>query len=149
MSNEWIAAENFERTQELIVAVNALSIYTKLTLAGVANAAYAEEAAQARTTLHTFLDRFTSIVAEVERTRRSVVAGIDPRLHQLVTYFVTQRRRLPSRSILYSLPLDELRSLLDAATPADMERLVACLRELRAVLEQQLHADMSSLLGEI
>lgn len=149
MSDEWIAAENFERMQELIVAVNALSMHTKLALAGIDNVLHSEDTAQARATLHTFLDRFTSIVTEVERTRGSVVTGIDPRLHQLVTYFVAQRRRLPSRSILYSLPLDELRTLLDATSPDDMERLIACLRELRAVLEQQLHADMSGLLGEI
>lgn len=149
MSNEWVAAENFERTQELILAVNALSMHTKLTLAGITNVPRAEEAKQARATLHTFLDRFTSLVAEVEHRHGSIMAGIDPGLHQLVTYFVAQRRLLPSRSILYSLPLDELRSLLDATSQDDMERLVACLSELRAVLEQQLHADMSGLLGEM
>jgi len=148
MSNTWLAAESFERGQRLIQAVNTLAISVKLTLAGIENPERAALAEHAREELRTFLGDFAGWLAEAERPPMRAVAGIDPRLHQLVMVFVSQRRRLPPRSLLYRLPMEQVRTLLDAHTPAEMQQLLACLQELRAVLEEHLHADVVGLLGE-
>ena len=148
MSNTWLAAESFERGQRLIQAVNTLAISVKLTLAGIENPERAALAEHAREELRTFLGDFAGWLAEAERSPMRAVAGIDPRLHQLVMVFVSQRRRLPPRSLLYRLPMEQVRTLLDAHTPAEMQQLLACLQELRAVLEEHLHADVVGLLGE-
>jgi len=148
MSNTWLAAESFERGQRLIQTVNTLAISVKLALAGVHDPERAAGAGQAREELRTFLGDFASWLAEAERTPAQVVAGIDPRMHQLVTAFATQRRRLPLRSVLYRLLMQHVRALLDAQSPEEMQQLLECLQELRAVLEDHLHADVVGLLGE-
>lgn len=148
MSNTWLAAESFERGQRLIQATNTLAISTKLTLAGKHDPERAALAEHAREELRTFLDSFASWLAEAERPLARVVTGIDPRLHQLVMVFVSQRRRLPSRSLLYRLPMEQVRALLDAHTPGEMQQLLECLQELRTVFEDHLHTDVVGLLGE-
>ncbi len=148
MSNTWLAAESFERGQRLIQAVNTLAISVKLALAGVHDPERTTGAEHAREELRTFLGDFAGWLAEAERTPARVVAGIDPRMHQLVMAFASQRRRLPLRSVLYRLPMQHVRALLDAQTPEEMQQLLECLQELRAVLEDHLHADVVGLLGE-
>lgn len=148
MSNTWLAAESFERGQRLIQAVNTLAISVKLALAGVHDPERAAGAEQAREELRTFLGDFAGWLAEAERTPAQVVAGVDPRMHQLVMAFASQRRRLPLRSVLYRLPMQHVRALLDAQAPEEMRQLLECLQELRAVLEDHLHADVVGLLGE-
>lgn len=148
MSNTWLAAESFERGQRLIQAVNALAISTKLTLAGTQDPERAALAEYAREELRTFLGSFANWLAEAERPPARAVTGIDPRLHQLVMVFVSQRRRLPSRSLLYRLPMKQVLALLDAHTPSEMQQLLECLQELRTVFEDHLHTDVVGLLGE-
>jgi len=148
MSNTWLAAESFERGQRLIQAVNTLAISVKLALMGVDDPERVAGAQQARAELRTFLGDFAGWLAEAERTPTQVVAGVDPRMHQLVMAFASQRRRLPLRSPLYRLPMQHVRALLDAQTPEAMQQLLECLQELRAVLENHLHADVVGLLGE-
>ena len=148
MSNTWLAAESFERGQRLIQATNTLAISVKLTLAGKHDPERVAAAGQAREELRTFLGDFAGWLAEAERTPARVVTGLDPRLHQLVMAFVSQRRRLPLRSLLYRLPMEQVLALLDAQTPEEMQRLLECLQELRVVLENHLHADVVGLLGE-
>ena len=148
MSNTWLAAESFERGQRLIQATNTLAISVKLALAGKHDPERVAVAEQAREELRTFLSDFAGWLAEAERTPARVVTGVDPRLHQLVMAFVSQRRRLPLRSLLYRLPMEQVLALLDAQTPGEMQRLLECLQELRVVLENHLHADVVGLLGE-
>ncbi len=148
MSNSWLAAESFDRGQRLIQATNTLLIQVKLTLAGVQDHERAVAAQRARDELRDFLGNFAEWLAEAERTTTPVVMGIDPRLHQLVTTVVTQRRQWPRRSLFYRLPMEQVRALLDGTTPDEMRQLLECLQELRVVLEDHLHADVIGLLGE-
>ncbi len=148
MNNTWLAAESFERGQRLIQATNTLAISVKLALAGKHYPERVAGAESAREELRTFLGDFAGWLTEAERAPSRVVTGIDPRMHQLVMAFVSQRRRLPSRSLLYRLPMEHIRALLDAQAPGEMQQLLECLHELRAVLEDHLHADVVGLLGE-
>lgn len=148
MSNSWLAAESFDRGQRLIQATNRLSIQVKLMLVGVQDDERAAAAEQARDELRAFLGDFVGWIAEAEQAPTSLVMGIDPRLHQLVRTIVSQRHRWPPRSLFYQLPMEQVRELLDATTPHELQQLLECLQELRAVLEDHLHADVVGLLGE-
>lgn len=148
MSNSWLTAESFDRGQRLVQTVNSLAIQVKLTLAGVQNPERAAAADQAREELRVFLSHFAKWLDEVERAPEPLVTGIDPRLHQLITTMATQRRQWPRRSLLYRLPMEQVQALLDATTPAELHQLLECLHELRALLEDHLHIDLVSLLGE-
>lgn len=149
MSNNWLAAESFERVHSIISALNTLSIHAKMILANVDDTARSTEVMKARAVLRAFLESFGAIVKEAERTREGMVTGADPRLSQLARTFVAKRRQWPQHSPLYDVTLSEVDALLESDTPDNLRRLIAYLQELRVLLEQNVHADIVGLLGEI
>ena len=149
MSNNWLAAESFERAHGIISALNTLSIHAKMILANVDDTARSSDVMEARTVLRTFLDSFGAIVKEAERTREGMVTGADPRLSQLARTFVAKRNQWPQHSPLYDVTFSEVDALLESDSPDKLRRLIAYLQELRVLLEQNVHADIVGLLGEI
>ena len=149
MTTEWLAARSFERTHEIIAAINALSIHSKRILAGATDTTRQAEVADARGVLLVFLERFNAVVRQAEGDRDATIVGADPRLSSLAKRFMVARRQLPQRSLLFTGSLDELRKLLLSEDPNDQERLIASLRDLRVLIEQHAHADIVGILGEI
>lgn len=149
MSNNWLAAESFERAHSIISALNTLSIHAKMILANVDDTARSTEVMKARAILRAFLESFGAIVKEAERTREGMVTGADPRLSQLARTFVAKRRQWPQHSPLYDVTLSEVDALLESDMPDNLRQLIAYLQELRVLLEQNVHADIVRLLGEI
>jgi hypothetical protein len=149
MKYEWLTAESFERTHALISAINRLAIHNKLALANMQDAAPPEAVREARETLRTFLDRFGSVVHEVETDQEAPVLGTDPRLGLLARRYVSVKQQRPDRSLLYTLPLDQVKALLDAELPDERRQLVECLRALRSLVEEHAQADVVGLLGEL
>ena len=149
MSNNWLAAESFERSHSIISALNTLSIHAKMILANVEDSARNNDVVKARAVLRAFLEGFGALVKEAERTREGMVTGADPRLSQLARTFVAKRNQWPQHSPLYDVTLAEVDALLESDTPDELRRLIAYLQELRVLLEQNVHADIAGLLGEI
>jgi len=149
MSNNWLAAESFERAHSIISALNTLSIHAKMVLANIDDTARSSDAVKARAVLRAFLESFGAIVKEAERTREGMVTGADPRLSQLARTFVAKRRQWPQHSRLYDVTLSEVDALLESDNPDNLRQLIAYLQELRVLLEQNVHADIVGLLGEI
>ena len=149
MNTEWLAAGSFERTHEVISAINTLSINAKLALAGHKSAATIEDVAEARAHLKAFLSRFDHIVREVERNQKGPVLGADPRLGLLAKRFVAEKKQRPLRSSLYTVPIERLIALIDSERAEDQKDLIDSLRDLRTLVEQHAHADVVGILGEI
>lgn len=149
MSNNWLAAESFERAHSIISALNTLSIHAKMVLANIDDTARSSDTVKARAVLRAFLESFGAIVKEAERTREGMVTGADPRLSQLARTFVAKRRQWPQHSPLYDVTLSEVDALLESDDPDNLRQLIAYLQELRVLLEQNVHADIVGLLGEI
>ena len=149
MTTEWLAARSFERTHEIIAAINALSIHSKRILAGATDTTRQAEVADARGVLLVFLERFNAVIRQAEGERDATIVGADPRLSSLAKRFMVARRQLPQRSLLFTGSLDELRKLVQSEDRNDQERLIASLRDLRVLIEQHAHADIVGILGEI
>ena len=149
MSKEWLAAANYERTQGLVSAINTLSMHAKLALLGRDDAKISSHAQTAREFLRRFLERFAVLVSDAESAPFSPLPGADPRLRSLANRYLHAREQTPARSILFELPPAELDQLLVSDDADDRERLVDCLRTLRAVLEEQAHTDLTDLLGKL
>ncbi len=147
--NEWLVAQSFERAHELVSAINTLSIRSKLILAGVDDSSRDAEVHKARTDLLTFLDRFHAVVQNAECHRDGTVLGADPRLGQLAKRFLSLRAKWPCPPGLYSVPFSQMRALLMSAAFEDQKDLINCLRDLRLLLEEHAHADISGILGDI
>lgn len=149
MSKEWLSAHSFERLHRLIAAINTISIHAKLEIAGMDDSARLSGVEEARKYLLTFLEGLEPILSNVERDPDRVAVGVDPRLGALARGFVDIRRHRPRVSALASISLAQLRQLLTSDDPKERGRLVACLRDLRRLLEQHAHADIISILGEL
>lgn len=149
MSVQWLAVQSFQHSQDLLTAINALSIHLKLEREGVNDAARQARAAEARNTLRAFFAELEPVINEVEDDDAGPVFGADPRLRELARSFVTARRnRHRFRSALFRDTFNQVRQLLDSRKPEDQELLLECLNELRVLVEEHIHTDTELVLGE-
>ena len=158
MSTQWLAIQSFQHSQDLLNAINTLSIHIKLRLAGIADNRRAKAAAKAKQTLISFLKSFESIVRDSEEAKGRPVLGVDPRLRELARSFSAAKNdRQRFRSILFTKTILEVLALLKVVgTKDEKERLpifgkalVESLSELRALIEEHVHKDTAQILGEI
>jgi hypothetical protein len=149
MSDAWLLAESFEHSHRLIAAINALSIYTKLALAGVSDDSRRSDVEQGRELLREFLTVLERLVPEVESHANAALPGQAPRAGDFVRRFVQARREKPHSSAIFSLPLEDFARLLDSKTPQDRRELVDGLKTLRELIEQHHYSDLSAMLGEL
>src|SRR5262245_13644450 len=149
MSVQWLAVQSFQHSQDLLTAINALSIHLKLEQEGVIDSARKARAEEARDTLRSFLEELEPVISEVEGGAAGPVFGADPRLRQLARSFVTARRnRHRFHSALFRSTFGRVRQLLDSHKPEDREPLLECLNELRVLVEEHIHTDTEQVLGE-
>ncbi|MFQ5812608.1 MAG: hypothetical protein ACE5I2_05385 [Anaerolineae bacterium] len=149
MSTEWLAIQSFQRSQDLLAAINTLSIHTKLTLSGLADEDRAEAAAEARRKVASFLEAFEKIVQQAEQAEEGILLGIDPRLQQLARSFVTAKRdRSRFHSTLFTQSPSETVDLLASADEKDQQAIVESLTDLRILVEEHIYTDARRILSE-
>lgn len=149
MKNDWLTASSFERTHEVVSAINALSIHAKLVLAGIDDSANQEEVEKSRERLLAFLNRFEILLRETELGRDSTVIGTDPRLGDLALRYLSEKRRQPRRSPLFEISLAQLIDSVRTERQEDISSLISYLRGLRSLVEQHSHADVIGILGDM
>jgi len=150
MSTDWLAIQSFQKSQDLLAAINTLSIHTKLKLSGIADEERAEAAAKAREKLASFLEAFDKIVQQAERANGEALLGIDPRLQQLARSFVTAKRnRNRFLSTLFTQSPFDVLSLLASTDEKDQQALVECLTDLRTLVEEHIYTDTHQILSQI
>lgn len=150
MSTQWLTVRSFQQSQELLAAINALSIHLKLQLAGVKDQEREDEARNSRDVLRAFLGELDAFIVAVGDKGSRPVTGADARTRQLARSFV-QARRDPGhyRSMLFRNSPAHVRDILDSVDPKDQQVLLESLDELRSLLEAHIHNDTSKILGEI
>jgi hypothetical protein len=149
MSIQWLAVKSFQHSQELLAAINALSIHLKLEEAGKTDDAHSAQAAEARAVLRSFLEMLEPVVADAERGEAKPVLGADPRLRQLAKSFVSAKRNHHRfRSALFLDTFNRVKQLL-ASPEEDRQTLLECLAELRVLIEEHIQSDAERVLGEI
>ena len=148
-NNEWLVAQSFERIHEVVSAINTLSIHAKLILAGIDDSSRDGQVRKAREHLCNFLDRLQVVVQDAECHRDRPVLGTDPRLGQLAKRFLAAKGKWPCPPGLYSASLPQVRALILSQASDDQKDLITCLRDLRLLLEEHAHADISGILGDI
>jgi hypothetical protein len=149
MSDAWIIAESFERTHQLISAINTVSIHMKLKLAGHSDDERVAEADASREVVRRFLSSLATLIPELEENPNAPLPGYAPRVGLFARRFVQERHRNPTRSPLLSLPVDQFASLLDADAEQDQRSVIEGLGTLREMLEQHHHSEATGVLGEL
>jgi hypothetical protein len=150
MSTQWLAIQSFQYDQDLLAAINTLSIHTKLELAGVADSERIEAAKQAREKLTSFFRELEVIVPLAEQGETTPLLGTTPRLRQLVKSFTAARGNSHQfRSVLFRDKLSHAQQLLYSDKPEDKQALVQCLEELRTLVEEHVDTDAAQIFGEV
>lgn len=147
MEGDWLAASSFERTHEILSAINILSIHAKLHLAGTVDPIDEAVVEQARGRLLEFLTGFGELLQNADQA--GAVVGADPRLAELAQRYRVATQRIPRSSLVFELTVGELSDLVRSERAEDLPKLVECLRGLRGLLEQHSVADAVGILGEV
>ena len=148
MNSDWMAMQSFHRSQELLTAINELSIHLKLEAAGISDEQQTERAAVAKKRLVGFLQRLQPLLETAERNEREPITGADARLRQLAQR-LAEARRVSSRgnSPLLRRSFAKMIELLESDKPEDRKPLLQGLKDLRRLLDQHLETDTRALVG--
>ncbi|MDZ7399194.1 MAG: hypothetical protein ONB37_03410 [candidate division KSB1 bacterium] len=147
MSDHWISYQSFVKNQQLLEAINTLSIHTKLKLAGDADSGRSQEVEQAKQQIAHFITTFDQLIQK--NNDDQTLHGADERLRQLLQDFYSARRdNQKFRSQFFTKSPSQILKLMASDKTEDEEALVECLRELRLLIEQHVHADTTAILGE-
>ena len=150
MSVQWLAVQSFQHNQDLLAAINKLSIHLRPQFEGNEDAERAGEANKAREMLSSFFRELETLVNDTERGEEVPVLGANPRLRQLARSFVrAKRNRHRFRSSLFRNGAGCFQQLLQSNTKEDRQALLESLEELRVLVEEHMHVDAERVLGEI
>jgi hypothetical protein len=146
MSQEWLNIQSFFTDQDLIRAINDLSIAVKLELAGVKDQERARRAGEARKLLRGFLGQLAELEAG---DGREVMLGIDARFQSLTDALASARQDTARfNSVLMREGAAVALPLLDAGDAESKAKLLDSLSELRRVVEQHQQADATVIFEE-
>ena len=149
MSIKWLAVRSFQHSQDLLAAINTLSIHLKLESSGNTDSEHTSQANQARQVLGSFLEMLEPVIADAERGETKPVLGADPRLRQLAKSFVSAKRNCHRfHSALFRDTFTRVQQLLGSPKDEDRQPLLECLAELRVLIEEHVHTDAEQVLGE-
>lgn len=150
MKAQWLTAQSFQQGQELLAAINALSIHLKLAAEGISGSRDAEEARDSRRKLDGFLKELEPLVGKRSQSQVGPALGTNPRTRQLAERFVRARKdRARFRSVLFREDIAGARGLLHSDAEEDREPLLRCLEELRTLVQEHVQADASQVLGQV
>ena len=148
MSSDWMAMQSFHRSQELLTAINELSIHLKLEAAGIADAQQTARAEAGRVKLLEFLRRLEPLMEAAGEEEREPVTGADTRMRQLAARLAEARRgKTKGKSPLFRKPLSTVVELLESDKPEDRPPLLESLKDLRQLLDEHLETDTRALVG--
>jgi hypothetical protein len=150
VSIQWLSVQSFQHNQDLLAAINKLSIHLRLQLEGNEDAERVGEANKARDMLSSFFRELETLVKDTERGEEVPVLGANPRLRQLARSFVkAKRNRRRFHSSLFRNGVGRFQQLLHSTKKEDSEALLESLEELRVLVEEHMHVDAERVLGEI
>ena len=150
MSTHWLNIQSFQQIQELLSAINTLSIHRKLNLHGDPDLKRNSAAEQAQDTLIAFFERLDEIAQDLEDDHRKPVLSVDARLRHLAEIYVQAKRNQgPPSSPFAEHSLSQVGRLFDSKCPEDWRQALKILASFRDLLEQHVSVDARRLLGTI
>ncbi len=150
MSTHWLDIQSFQQSQELLSAINTLSIHRKLTDKSHPDTNRKKAAEQAREILVVFFEKLDKIVQDIEDGHRKPVLGVDARLRHLAENYVhAKRARGQSCSPFFEHPLSQVGQLFYSERPEDCREVLRVLAAFRELLEEHTNVDTTRLLGDI
>lgn len=143
MKQHWLEIQSFLSDQQVLRAIDDLSIALQFEMAGVVDAERRQLATEATDYLKGFLRQLDELTSEDDRR---LGRGVDPRLMQLAEAFCAARRDHANfQSTLMTAGTKAALPLLDAKDNRARKELLASLDELRRVVEGHQQTDVSAI----
>ena len=142
------AIQSFQKNQNLISAINTLSIHIKLKMARHPDLNKAEVIPGAREKLCAFLTELNSQVQRAEVENKPLL-GVDPRRRQFVRHLIAAKHNARISSPFLLNKLEVSRQLLHSDAESDKQAILLFLEELRMLLEEHIAGDTEILIGRI
>ncbi|MCY4554012.1 MAG: hypothetical protein OXC79_10085 [Candidatus Poribacteria bacterium] len=147
MNSQWRAVQSFQESQNLISAINILSIHIKLEMAGRSDLNSAKTVAEAKETLKTFFEELDVIVKRAEKAGTKPLLGVDARRRQFVRNFIDAKRNYGIQSPPLRGKLSDITQLIYSDKKADKQNILLVLEELRMLVEEHIASDVQQLFG--
>ena len=146
INSQWRAVQSFHENQNLISAINTLSIHIKLEMSGHSDLNKEEDIRKAKEELGAFL---TELKLQVKRAEveNEPLLGVDPRRRQFVRLMIAAKQTYRIRSPFFRGKLSEGIQLLGSDAESDKEAILLFLEELRMLLEEHIGSDVQQLFG--
>lgn len=148
MKNDWLTTSSFERSFEIVSAINILSIHAKLRMAKASDPVNLETIKKAQSILSKFLEALASLIESAQKDQSGVILGADPRFGELALHYMSEQHRLPPRSILFTFSIEQLNELIKSKKTEDLPTLIECLTSLRSLIEQYTQTDITGMFGD-
>jgi len=117
-------------------------------MANAADPTNVEEVKNAQLALSKFLERLASLIENSQKDQSGIILGTDPRFSELALHYMSEQRRLPPRSVLFTFSIKQLEDLIKSQKTEDMPTLVECLTSLRSMIEQYTQTDIAGMFGD-
>ncbi|MDE3256338.1 MAG: hypothetical protein OYM47_00680 [Gemmatimonadota bacterium] len=150
MTPHWPHVQSFQQSQELLSAINTLSIHRKLKDGGHPDTNRIEAAEQAKEALIAFFDKLDHVAQNIEDGHPTPVLGVDSRFIRLAENYVDAKHaRGQSASPFFERPLSQVEGLFYSERTRDRSELLEILAAFRVLLEEHVGADTKWLLADI
>lgn len=146
INSKWRTVQSFQKNQNLISAINTLSIRIKLEMAGHSDLKEAEAIQKAKEELCSFLTELNPQVQRAEVEKKPLL-GVDPRRRQFVKHFIAAKQSSRIHSPFLLNDLSEGVQLLHSEAEIDKQTILFFLEELQMLLEEHIGSDVQQLFG--
>lgn len=147
MASDWSAIQSFQHNQDVLRAINTLSIFLKLKQKGIKVGIREQSAKEARRTLTDFLDQLETATVQNDQKQPAMPLGVSPRLQQLAQGYLAARQHHRFHSQLFTDSIGSIKPMLSSEDAKEQKLLIDCLAELRVLVEEHIQADESQVLG--
>lgn len=149
MSVKWLGVQNLKQHQDLLSAVNALSIKTKFDLAGVNDETVNSAAVGARERLSVFFSTLKGVISEMEVGEGAALLGADLGWRQLAKRLLRSGSYRGLSTAAAEQMLEQTKLLLTPKSQFDSQKLISRLEEIRVLLEEQTRSDAEHVLSDV
>ena len=146
INSKWRVVQSFQENQNLLSAINTLSIHIKLKMAGHSDVNREADIRKAKEELCTFLKQLNPQVHRAEVENKPLL-GVDPRRRQFVGHFIAAKQNCRIHSPFLLNKLSEVGQLLYSDAESDKQTILLFLEELRMLLEEHIGSDVEVIFG--
>ena len=147
MSNDWLVTHSYQQMQQMLTAINVISLRKKLTLLNAEDLVELNDYQEALSMIVQFVENLTKLRDEVMERGGAVIIGTNPRLRQFATHLFEHDEPLVSDTATH-ISFDRLPQLLLDNGEERLPEAIAQLDKFRRFVEQHVYQDAQQMLDE-